>query len=193
MHYIDWVEVASETESLTDYVEKLSQQVRHKKPVFAGLSFGGIMAMGLSKIYGSEFAIMLSSFRDKRDLKASLRALLGIKAYQLIPNIEMNAIRTLVRKAYATSSKVSEEKLIEMMGAESPMFLRWACKQIDEYQYDLPADIQLYPIVGTKDRLVNVWKDHEEIRRVRGGSHITVYAQSEEVNNYISEILEQYV
>ena len=70
---------------------------------------GGIIAMELTKLYKGSFAIMLSSFRHKGDLAVSLRVLLSMKAYRLIPNIEMNAIRKLVRKAYAVNSKVTEQ------------------------------------------------------------------------------------
>lgn len=191
IHYIDWIEVENEEERLEDYVKRLSAQVKHEMPVFAGLSFGGIMAMELTKLYGGSFAIMLSSFRSKNDLAVSLRALLSMKAYRLIPNIEMNAIRRLVRKAYAVSSEVTEEKLIEMMGKESPMFLRWACKQIDLYQYDLPEEVILHPIIGTKDRLVDIWND-TEVLQVEKGTHISVYVNHKIVNQYIATILGQY-
>jgi len=190
-HFIDWIEVKDEDEALENYVERLSEQVKHKNPVFAGLSFGGIIAMELTKLYTGTFAIMLSSFRDKRDLATSLRVLLSMKAYKLIPNIEMNAIRKLVRKAYAVSSKVTEDKLIEMMGQESPMFLRWACKQIDLYQYDPAHNIKLYPIIGTSDKLVDLWED-AEVLEVPNGTHIAVYAHDVIVNEYIATILGDY-
>jgi len=191
MHFIDWVEVESEEETLESYIKRLSKQVKHKNPVFAGLSFGGIMAMELTKIFNGSFAIMISSFRDKGDLALSMRTLLKLKAYKLIPNIEMNAIRKLVRKAYAASSAVSEEKLIEMMGEESPMFLRWACRQIDEYEYDLPNEVSLHPIIGTKDKLVDIW-NHADVNEVKDGTHIAVFAQHFEVNQYIASILGEH-
>ena len=191
MHFIDWIEVEDEDEPLEDYVKRLSAQVKHKKPVFAGLSFGGIIAMELTKLYKGSFAIMLSSFRHKGDLAVSLRVLLSMKAYRLIPNIEMNAIRKLVRKAYAVNSKVTEQKLVEMMGQESPMFLRWSCKQIDLYEYNLEAEVILHPIIGTKDKLVDIWND-AEVLQVDGGTHISVYSNHNVVNKYIATILGQY-
>lgn len=191
MHFIDWIEVTDEDESLVSYVQRLAKQVKHRNPVFAGLSFGGIMAMELTKMYNGSFTIMLSSFRDKGDLALSMRVLLSMKAYKLIPNIEMNAIRKLVRKAYAVSSKVTEAKLVEMMGHESPMFLRWACKQIDLYEHDLPKEVELYPIIGTSDKLVDLW-DNAEIMEIPNGTHIAVYAHHQMVNKYIATILGNY-
>jgi len=191
MHFIDWLEVESEEETLDNYINRLSAQVKHRNPVFAGLSFGGMMAMELTKKYSSPFVIMISSFRDKQDLAFSLRALLNMKAYKLIPNVEMNAIRSIVRKAYAVSSKVSVEKLIEMMGNESPMFLRWSCRQIDEYEFNFPEKTGVHPIIGTSDKIVNIWKNHD-VHIVKKGTHITVYADHEEVNKYLARILNKY-
>ncbi len=192
MHFIDWIEVVDEDETLADYLDRLTKQIKHKNPVFAGLSFGGIIAMELTKRYGGSFVIMLSSFRNKGDLSGPIRTLLTLKAHRLIPNIKLNAIRKLVRKIYSSSSKISEEKLLEMMGEESPMFLRWASEQIDIYEFNLPKEIHLHPIIGTKDKIVNIWKKHKGVNKVKGGTHITTYAQAKIVNKYIAAILENY-
>lgn len=188
-HYIDWLDVTDEDESLDSYIERLSAQVKHKNPIFVGLSFGGIMAMELSKRYNSPKVVLVSSFRSKADLKWSLRVLLNTKSYRLIPNVELSIVRRIVRKAYAMRSKVSEAKLLEMMGDESPLFLRWAVKQIDEYRYDLPESIELHSIIGDNDKLVDIWKDQSHQDIVPGGTHIAVYADAETVNGYLGEIL----
>lgn len=189
MHYIDWLDVDDEDETLDSYVTRLTNQVKHKNPIFIGLSFGGVMAMELAKRYQSSMVILISSFRSKADLKWGLRALLNTKSYRLIPNVELSIVRRIVRKAYAMRSKVSEEKLIEMMGDESPLFLRWSVKQIDEYYFDLPSDIQLISIIGSNDKIVDVWNEHDPQYVVKGGTHIAVYADANVVNDYLAEVL----
>lgn len=147
------------------------------------------MAMELAKKYNSAKVILISSFRSKADLKWTLRVLLNTKSYRLIPNIELSVVRRIVRKAYAMRSKVSEEKLLDMMGDESPLFLRWSVKQIDEYLYDLPSSIDLQSIIGDNDKLVDIWKDYPNQYVVPGGTHITVFADAKVVNGYFQKIL----
>ena len=188
-HFIDWIEPLSDAEPIGAYVERLKKQVTHPNPIFAGLSFGGLIALELAQQFRSEKVMLISSFRNKNDLTLPVRALLRTKAYKIIPDIELGAVRRIIRQAYSVRSRVPLAKLLEMMGDHSPRYLRWSVRMIDEYELKLTYhQPELHSIIGDKDRLVQIWKNHPT-RIINGGTHIAVYDQAPIVNNILAEIL----
>lgn len=187
-HYIEWIEPISDNEPLSQYIIRLKDQIMHPYPLFAGLSFGGVIALELSKEYQSDKVMLISSFRNKEDLTFPIRILLRTKAYKIIPDIDLNLVRRIMRQAYAVRSGVAINKIIEMMGDHSPRYLRWSVRMIDEYQHNTSNKAQIHSIIGNKDRLVKVWDDHP-IQIIKGGTHIAVYKHANKVNEIIAEIL----
>ncbi|MBT8221151.1 MAG: alpha/beta hydrolase [Bacteroidia bacterium] len=187
-HYIDWIEPISDIESLRSYSARLLEQVLHPNPIFVGMSFGGLVALELSNHFQSKKVLLISSFRNKHDLTFPIRTLLKAKPYKFIPDIELSAVRRIVRRAYAIRSAVPVAKLLAMMGDHSPRYLRWSVRMIDEYQPNLLHKPEIHSIIGDKDSLVKVWKDYPS-KVIPGGTHIAVYEHAHTVNDIIAEIL----
>src|ERR1700676_1323176 len=68
IHYIDWLAVREE-ESLESYCNRLSEQIDQTKPFsLIGISFGGIIAIELSKKLKPVQTIIISSFCCKKEV-----------------------------------------------------------------------------------------------------------------------------
>ncbi|TAE48933.1 MAG: alpha/beta hydrolase, partial [Bacteroidetes bacterium] len=58
--YIKWI-APGHRETIEDYAKRLLGQIRAAKPIFIGLSFGGMMAMEVAKHMETEKVIVISS------------------------------------------------------------------------------------------------------------------------------------
>jgi predicted esterase YcpF (UPF0227 family) len=63
IHYINWL-IPAQNETLESYIQKLIQQIEDPKPILVGLSFGGMMAIEISKYIETRKIILISSAKN---------------------------------------------------------------------------------------------------------------------------------
>ena len=73
IHHINWIEPLSK-EDIEDYARRMMQQIKHRgNIILIGVSFGGMMAIELSKILRVEQVIIISSIKQKEELPSLLK------------------------------------------------------------------------------------------------------------------------
>ena len=72
--FIKWIEPLK-NEPLKDYVLRLSSQIESPNPILVGMSFGGILAVELSKQIDTNKVILISSIKTKAELPFYYRIL----------------------------------------------------------------------------------------------------------------------
>jgi len=81
----EWIQ-EQDGESLQDYaVRFMAHHEIHTSDILVGLSFGGLLSQVIAQHNGNEHVILLSSFRDKNDLKNPFRLGLKWSLYKLSP------------------------------------------------------------------------------------------------------------
>ena len=80
LEFIDWIE-PTKKESLQDYSSRISKKVTSENPILIGLSFGGIVAVEISKIIKTK-KIMTLIYLSVPNLNNTLKA----KNYHLFMN-----------------------------------------------------------------------------------------------------------
>src|SRR5690554_4484413 len=74
VEFIDWIEPLK-NEPINEYAHRISQKITEKEVILIGLSFGGMMAVEVSKIVEVKKLILIASAKNRRELPKIYRVL----------------------------------------------------------------------------------------------------------------------
>ena len=66
-HFIQWIQPET-AEDIYAYAGRLKEQIVHDHPVLMGVSFGGMMAIELAKIFPVDKVVLISSIKSANEL-----------------------------------------------------------------------------------------------------------------------------
>lgn len=176
-------------ETLKAYAVRLVNQYKiNDNDIVAGLSFGGLLAQEISNITGLQKVILISSFRDKNDLKFPVRQAFNTGLYRLLPPIRVPYIDTMVANVLNSGKAESKAVLKEMIRTTDYRLMKWSLEQIANTGSNTNKSVVLHNIIGDCDRIVNLWRN-DTTYVIKGGSHFMVYDRAEEISGIIRQIL----
>lgn len=187
--FLEWI-APQKNETISAYAERMF--VGHElseQDALIGLSFGGQIALEISKTRPVKKVILLSSFRDKKDLKGSMQFLLNLRLYNLMPNFKMNWFDKLAVSFFGVKTREARDGLLEMFQQTDTKLMKWSLRQIQKSHYADACGVRLFNILGTKDQLVAQWKLPDHNYYIEGAGHLMVYEQANEVNKILEKLL----
>ena len=187
IHYIEWSSVA-ENDSISDYCRSLLSQIDQSRPFsLIGVSFGGIVAIELSKISNPVQTIIISSFSNKEELSGVYRFLNKLKIQRLIPVRLLLTPNTVLYRIFGMIHKDGKLLLKNILHDADPKFFRWALNQLFIWDNDWKPKSFLH-IHGTADKILP-YRENMHAIPVEGGAHLMVYSKAEIVNRILAENL----
>ena len=109
--YIEWIKPLDK-ETLVDYSRRLTKQIQVENPILIGLSFGGIIAVEISKLIEVEKTILISSMRSKLDFPWYYRVIGKLKIHKAFPIELIKKFNTLNNWFFGASTTTSERDFI---------------------------------------------------------------------------------
>jgi pimeloyl-ACP methyl ester carboxylesterase len=190
IHYIDWIPV-SDNESMEGYCKRLSDQIDQEKPFsLIGLSFGGVIAIQLSKFLSPVQTVLISSFCFKREVPGFYIFLGKTKLYRLIPTVVLLKTNHFIFRLFGAYKPAMKKLLTEILSDTDPRFFRWAFDQLFSWDNDFKPE-NLLRLHGTADKILPYKKNMDAIP-VEDGQHLMVYSKSEEVSEILKKNLLDY-
>lgn len=184
--YIRWIEPAKD-ETMDQYARRLTAQITTRNPILVGLSFGGMMAVEVSKIIATDKIILISSAKIKEELAAGKSFFLKTGMYKYLPGSMIRGTNFMVYRLFGARSSADKALLAAIMEDTDPRFFRWAMKQMAHWQNDtIPSD--LIHIHGTADKIIpysNVKADYT----IEGGGHLMVFNHAAAISRIIITFL----
>ena len=184
-----WIEPLSIDETLASYVQRLKEQITEPAPVLVGLSFGGIVAIELSKILHPRATIIISSLATRHDMPWYYRVLGKTNAHRWLPFNLMKATHPLAPLFFGAHSKAERNLLKRVILEIDEKFLRWSLSRLLDWQQAeiIPGLIQIH---GTSDYVLPCCPRPDMIT-VPKGEHLMVMHEADEISAILSKILEQ--
>jgi len=184
--HIKWMKPEMD-ESIESYAKRLCMQVITPKPVLMGLSFGGLMAIEVSKHMTTEKIVLISSAKNKSEIPLSYR-IMGKLGFQKIFPLQLlkrpNPVTNFIFGAHTMEDKELLKPMIENTDMD---FLKWAMVKVSAWKNGFdPGNIT--HIHGSADRVLpyrNVKCDYT----IQEGSHMMVLNRSKEVNGILHDII----
>src|SRR6185437_3659957 len=110
VHHIDWIPVVQD-ESLSQYCEKLAAQINQAQPfILIGLSFGGIIAIELSKQIKPLQTILISSISSPEEVGRVYIVLGKLRIQRIIPIRFLLTPSAILFRLFGAHTK--EEKML---------------------------------------------------------------------------------
>lgn len=186
MVHLDWLKPEAD-ETLPHYAARLGEQIEREEPWgLVGLSFGGMLATEISRIYRPEKTIVIASITSPAQLPKYYKLAAPLNLHKILPvGIFKNA--SLARRIFTTETSEDKELLRRIISESDPGFIRWALGAILNWK-STAASAGIYHIHGSGDHLLPVKYVHPT-HLINGGGHLMVMNRAEEVNRVLGEIL----
>jgi pimeloyl-ACP methyl ester carboxylesterase len=190
--FVDWIP-PKPGDTIQSYAERLTAQLNDPKAFLLGVSFGGMMAIELSRILPISGVVLISSVKTHSELPLWMRTCGQCKIDRLLP--EKRSITTipgakLLRPVqnYFLGAATEEEKRIanEYRDSVDPVYLKWSINQVLNWKNDwLPSN--LYHIHGDRDHIFPI-KKVKPTHVIHNAGHFMVFNRYEEINVILREI-----
>jgi hypothetical protein len=187
IYYIEWVAV-SEKESMESYCRRLSSQIDQQEPFsLVGLSFGGVIAIELSKFLSPVQTVLISSFCFKKEVPWFYILLGESRIYKILPPRMLLRPNNIAFRLFGAYKPEIKNLLKNIFEDTDPEFFEWAIRQLFSWDNHWKPP-NLIRIHGTADKILPYKKIMKAIP-VKDGEHLMVYSKSA----IVSQILKEYL
>lgn len=173
-------------ESLESYVQRMAAEipVTTKPVIVGGVSFGGMIALEISKLLKTEKVIIVSSIKNYKELPWHIRMWKYFPVYQILPGNLIKKAGLLARWVFGIINKEELSLFKEMIRDADPAFLKWAILRIVNWQNCVYPD-NIVHLHGTHDRIFPIRNIQEPFIPIPGGTHVMILSSQEQVNSIL--------
>lgn len=181
---IDWIKPIQD-ENIKSYAKRMAEFIDSTKPFYIlGVSFGGLIAIEISKFLNPEKIILISSAQNHNELRWIYRLLGTLRIDKLIPEKLYKPPRFLILQLLGAKNKNLAKRILADMDI---YFTKWAIGTLIRWKSDTKFD-NLIKIQGDRDLLMPYYKAPNSII-INGGKHFMIADRSEEIAEIINNIL----
>ena len=184
--YIKWIKPLR-NEPLSAYAKRLLEQVDTQRPILIGLSFGGIMAIEVSKLIPTEKVIIIASVKTRNEFPLYYRFAGWIPLHKLVPAALLKYPNRISNWFFGAASKEDKLLLAAIMKDTDPVFLKWAIDKMVNWDNKVIND-NLVHIHGSADKVLPLKFVIADIT-INDGTHLMTLNKADELNKVIGELL----
>lgn len=187
VEFIDWIEPL-QNESLENYAKRISLTFNQAKPILIGLSFGGMIAVEISKILETKQIILIASAKTRNELPKVYQLAGRLKLNKLIPKSLFKKQNFITNWFFGLETKAEKKLLKRILNDTNPNFLSWAINEILNWKNEVKPKNSVH-IHGNKDRIIPIQNVKVDFIIENGGHFMTVN-KAEEIERLIKQICE---
>lgn len=173
---IHWIKPTA-GESIRSYTLRLSAQIKDDNFILIAVSFGGLVAVELSKILNPKLTILISSAETKYDLRLSYRLVGKTGLLKVVPSFLINPPKPLMYWLFGARNKKLLGEILEDTDLD---FARWAMIQLTSWTNTDKVE-NLVKVHGTSDKLIPYRQEKRTIP-VIGGEHFMIVDKAKEIS-----------
>lgn len=187
LHYLKWKKPLGMEEPITDYAKRMICEIKHKKSVLIGVSFGGIIVQEMSKFIDTEKIIIISSIKSTSELPKRYKIAGKSKIYKLFPtqivtNFE-NYSRFFIGKSLEKKAKMYK-KYLSVRGKD---YIKWSIRNVVYWRQDTPLE-NIVHIHGTDDNIFPL-KRIKNCIKIEHGNHSMIILKAKQISQIIHQSL----
>lgn len=188
VHPIEWLIPESEDESLENYARRMAAFVKKEMPVLIGVSFGGVLALEISKLIPTKKVMIISSLKSRSELPKRLKLLQKLGLYKLLPTGRISKIDDFSRFNFHQTLKRKTELYNRYMRVRNEKYLNWAIKTVLHWKGDCDISNVVH-IHGTRDEIFPI-KYIDNCIPVENGTHAMIITRAKTISKIIINSLE---
>ncbi len=180
---INWI-LQEPNEELKSYAKRVTEQINQDEEfAILGVSFGGIVAIEMTKFIKPKKLILISSVEASNQLPRHFVAMGKTAIFDMIPNSMIKPPRFILGYLFGAENRKLLQQIIK---DTKPEFIRWALKAIVSWSNNTNTN-QTIRIHGTKDRLIPL---KGNAITVEDGGHFIIVDKAEQISKILNEQLE---
>ena len=121
--FVDWISPSS-NEPIADYAKRIAEKLKAEKPILVGLSFGGMIAVEVSKIMDTETVILIASAKTKYELPKRYKILSKLGIIKLLPSKVLKHHNFVTDWFFGVSSQKDKRLLGQILKETDSDFLK---------------------------------------------------------------------
>lgn len=186
---IEWIEPSKE-ETIEDYSIRFSRVINtNEKFGIIGVSFGGLIAVELSKRLKPQLTILISSAETKKELRTIYQIIGKSKLLKFIPQIFFDPPRIIATWLFGAKKK----KLLKQILDDTDLkFAKWAVNELVNWKNEEILSNQILKIGGTNDKLIPP-KKGEYQRLINKGEHFMIVDRADEISQIINAEIKKII
>ncbi|MBS1917064.1 MAG: alpha/beta hydrolase [Bacteroidetes bacterium] len=188
LHFIKWL-TPENNEPIEVYAKRISKQVVSQNPLLMGVSFGGMMAVEISKHIPVKKTILISSVKSRKELPQWMKITGNLRLNKLAPSKQQGWMGPI--ENYFLGADGEEEKRMakDFRKNIDPIYLHWAIDKVVNWQNnEIPS--ALFHLHGTSDKTFPI-KNIRATHIVEGGNHFMVMNRASEVSGVLEKIVSE--
>ena len=176
-------------ESMREYARRLAHRIDPgQECIVVGVSFGGIVAMELSRHVKALACVVIASTRDVKGLPRAVRMMRPMAAAMPVA-ILGHAVRGGWTSAATTLPRV--KRRVRRMSCEQLKFRQWAITALLRWKPAAESPCPVIQIHGDRDATFPAGRRDAEFV-VHGAGHLLTLTHAAQVNAHLAEVMAQY-
>ena len=185
-NFVEWI-LPEKHENIESYAKKLTEQIKHAKPILVGLSFGGIIATEVAKIIETEKIILIASAKNYNEIPNYFRIAGKLKLHKLLPTKFMKMSNFISFWFFGAESIADKNILTEILKDTDGKFLKWAIDKIVTWKNQVEHK-NLVHVHGDSDRILPINFIKYNIK-IRNGGHFMTLNKAKELTEVVRKEL----
>lgn len=186
VEHLPWLE-PKKKEPIELYAQRMADQIQDNGAFgVMGVSFGGLVAVEMSKLLNPHFTILISSVETKKELPLLYRFFGMTRIITLIPHFFFIPPKRLMHWVFGARNK---GLLSAILNDADPRFTRWALQALCSWRNQQALTNPVLRIGGSNDKLLPPQYTGES-NILDGGEHFMIVDRAEEISRIINTELE---
>jgi len=169
-------------ESLEHYAKRLAAKIDANEDFgVLGVSFGGLVAVEISKILNPKVTILISSVETKNELSFLIKGLGKMNVVKYLPSKLFNPPKKIAHFLFGTDNKELLNKILDDTDLD---FTKWAVNELLNWKNTTTLS-SIIKISGTNDKLMSPTKANNTIL-IEKGEHFMIVDKAKEISEVIN-------
>ena len=182
VEHLPWLEPKNK-EPIELYAQRMADQIQNNGAFgIMGVSFGGLIAVEISKLLNPQLTILISSVETKNELPLLYRFFGMTRIITLIPHFFFVPPKRLMHWVFGAKNK---SLLSEILNNADSRFTRWALQALCNWRNQLALTNPVLRIGGAKDKLLPPHYTGESTILAEG-EHFMIVDRAEEISGLIN-------
>lgn len=182
--FVDWIDPLK-NETFESYAYRISKDFEENS-VLIGLSFGGMLAVEVSKTIPVKKVILIASAKNKNELPKWFLLAGRLNLNSLVPSSLLKTTNFITNWLFGATTSAEKLILKNIIKDTDPTFLKWAINQIVNWK-NLSVPQNYIHIHGTNDRILpskNLKIDY----KIKNGGHFMTVNKAKEIEVIIKKL-----
>ena len=187
LQFIEYIQ-PHRNETLENYVKRISAQIDNTVPFqIIGLSFGGIMATELSKIFTPLQTILISSVSSQSEVPWYYKSGRYFPLHKIVSSDLIKSTNQFTYRFFNVIADEDKALLQQIIAETDTVFLKWAIDKVVSWNHE-ERGANLIHIHGEADRVLPMRYTKPDII-IKNGGHLMIYDKAEELSAIITACL----